>query len=291
MGVIHITQKKLKLALPKGRMFGNVKQLFVDAGFVISDNGRNYRPYCSDAELEIKILKAQNIAKLVELGAHDVGVTGLDWVSETDADVKELLDLGLDPVSIVAAVPSTTTDAALQKKRIVVASEYQNLTEKFLQEKKLNYIYLRSYGATEVFPPEDADMIIDNTATGRTLDENGLRVYATLMRSSSRLITNRSIMKDGWKKEKVEALVLLLLAVLEARKRVMLEMNVAEANLKGLVKILPCMKSPTIQKLYGDLGYAVKVAVEKGKVPSLIPLIKKKGATDIVEYKFEKVVL
>jgi ATP phosphoribosyltransferase-like protein len=172
----------------------------------------------------------------------------------------------------------------------VVASEYERITTQWLAKEGFDAVFVRSHGATEVFPPEDADLIVDNTATGRTLVENGLTEIATLMRSSTRLIANPSLMQ-GPNREVVEEFLLLMRSVLDARKRVMLEMNVSAAALEAVLRELPCMRRPTVMPLSGDGGFAVKSAVLRADVARIIPRLKAAGATDILEYPFSKVVL
>jgi ATP phosphoribosyltransferase len=150
---------------------------------------------------------------------------------------------------------------------------------------------VRTYGATEVFPPDDADMIIDNTSTGQTMRDNGLSIIATILESSTRFVASAAAMADPEKRGRIEELAMLFKAVLDGRERVMLEMNVAKPLFPALVSGLPAMRSPTVAPLYGEEGYAVKIAVRRGEVPELIPCLKKLGATDIVEYDLRKVVL
>ncbi|MEE4311112.1 MAG: ATP phosphoribosyltransferase [candidate division KSB1 bacterium] len=281
----------LKLVIPKGRIYTNVIQLLNEAGFGVETADRVYIPRVEDSEIEAKIMKPQNIAKLVELGSHDIGFTGHDWIEETDANVKEILDLGFDRVKIVAAVPENLRNADLKQRSIVVASEYEHIARRYLKRNKYDFILMRTFGATEVFPPEDADMIIDNTSTGRTLKEHNLHIIDTLLESTTRFIANRSALKDPWKNEKIEEMKMLFQAVMDARSRVMLEMNVPKDNFDEIIKILPCMRSPTVSPLHGDGGYAVKAAVKKSDVVKLVPKLKKYGATDILEYDIRKVVL
>ncbi|MGB9720562.1 MAG: ATP phosphoribosyltransferase [bacterium] len=283
--------KRLRIAIPKGSIYEQVVKLFVDAGINMGANERTYRPFVSDPELEIKILRPQNIPELIEIGSHDAGFTGKDWIVESNADVIEIMDLRLDPVKIVSAIPENTNITNLRKKEIIVASEYERLTRDFLDREGYRYKFLRTYGATEVFPPEDADMIIDNTATGTTLKEHKLRILQVIMKSTTRFVAGRKTMKDGWKRNKIEELKMLFQAVLDARERVMLEMNVPREKFDRIVKILPCMRSPTIAPLYGEKGFAVKIAVKKSEVVKLIPRLKRLGATDILEYEFRKVVV
>jgi ATP phosphoribosyltransferase len=283
--------KKLKMVIPKGRMFEKLSLLLQDSGIDLLTNDRFYIPYVSDVEIEVKILKAQNIAKLVELGAHDIGFTGFDWVVESQADVEEILDLRLDPVTVVAAVPACYSWEQMRTDTLMVATEYERIATRFLEKEGLEYHLIRTFGATEAYPPEDADMIIDNTSTGRTLKEHKLKVVAEIMTSSTRLLANKKALLDPWKRNKIDSLTMLFSAVLNARSRVMLEMNVSPENLERVVKILPCMRAPTVAPLYLDQGFAVKVAVPRSDTIKLIPQLKELGVTDILEYEFKKVIV
>lgn len=282
--------RKLRVVIPKGSIYESVTGLMADAGIDLQVNARAYRPLVNDPELEIKIMRPQNIPELIELGSHDAGFTGFDWVAETNADVVEVLDLDLDPVKVVAAIPRGIDPRDLRGRRIVVASEYEHVSRKFLDHEGYDYVFLRTYGATEVFPPDDADMIIDNTSSGRTLAEHDLMVIATLMTSSTRLIANRRSYDDPAKREKLDEIRMVLKAVLDARSRVMLEMNIPKERFDDVVSELPCMRAPTVAPLHGDQGFAVKIAVPRAEVGRLIPLLKKLGAMDIVEYDLRKVV-
>lgn len=202
-----------------------------------------------------------------------------------------MLDLGFDPVKVVAAIPETLVTEDLHRRKIVVASEYERISRTFLEKEKYDYVFLRTYGATEVFPPDDADMIIDNIATGRTLEEHDLCVIAAILESSTRFIANRKALEDPWKSEKIHEMKMLFQAILDSRDRVMLEMNVPKERFDDIVRILPCMRAPTVAPLYGEQWYAIKTAVKKTEVTKLIPLLKKLGATDILEYEFRKVVI
>jgi ATP phosphoribosyltransferase len=280
---------KLKLLLPKGRIYDNVAALLGGAGIQITLPERSYRPLVNQDDLEAKVMKPQNIGKLLELGAHDAGMTGQDWIAETGAEVEEVMNLGFDRVRIVAAVPAALDDAALKSRRLVVATEYERVAKGWLESRGIAHLIVRTHGATEVFPPDDADMIIDNTATGRTLVENGLRIVDTIMTSSTCFYASREAMRHNGKRQKILELKMLFQAVLNARDRVMLEMNVPRDRFNALVAALPAMRSPTVSPLYGEDGYAVKTAVKKSEVPSLLPHLKELGATDILEYELRKV--
>jgi len=281
----------LKLTLPKGRQQQEVFNLLADAGLRIRATEQEYRPACSDARFEVKLLKAANIPRLVEYGAHDVGITGRDWIEETGADVVELLDTGLLPVRLVVAAPRGLDPFADGITRpLIVASEYENLTARYMRTRQADFHYVRTYGATEVFPPEDADLIVDNTATGATLRANGLEIVDEILASSSRLIANRATLADPRRRETIDELVLLVSSVLEGRRRVLLDMNVSAERLEAVVKLLPAMKSPTIQPLHGQGGFAVRVAVLRDEVHRILPAIRRAGATDILQSTIQKVI-
>ncbi len=282
---------KLRILIPKGRIFDKLSLLFAEAGIPISLAERTYRPEIGVLWLDGKVMKPQNVGELLELGSHDAGFTGLDWLKESGAAVAEVMDLGFDPVRIVAAVPAGLDDAALRGKKLVVATEYVNLSEAWLEKRGYDYRILRTHGATEVFPPDDADLIVDNTSTGQTLRDNGLRIVDTLLESSTRFVASKIALADPDKRRRIEELAMLFKAVLDGRGKVMLEMNVVKARFAELVTGLPSMRSPTVAPLYGDDGYAVKIAVKRDEVPELIPRLKRLGATDIVEYDLRKVVL
>ena len=272
-------------------MAEGVLRLMEEAGFRVRSAGRNYRPLCSDDRFELKLLKSQDIVRMVEMVRHDLAFAGFDWVEELGAQVEELLDTGLDSVRIVAAAPQAyVASGELRRRPIVVASEYERITKAWLEREGYDALFVRSHGATEVFPPEDADMIVDNTATGRTLQENGLAEVAVLMRSSTRVIAAPGLM-EGPKGQDVSEFLLLLRSVLDARRRVMLEMNVSGGRLEAVLAELPSMRTPTVMPLSGNGGYAVKSAVLRADIARLIPRLKQAGATDLLEAPFSKVVL
>ncbi len=285
--------KKIRMVLPKGRMFENVLNLLRESGIIVKTDERSYRPYVNSDFLEVKLMKAQNIPKLIEIGSHDVGFTGYDWIEETGSDVGELLDTRFDTVSIVSAIPlGLRLKSVLSKRRIIVASEYENITKAYLRKRGItNYIFVRTFGATEVFPPEDADMIVDNMATGKTIRSNNLKVLDTILKSSTRFIANKKSLKDPFIASKLGEMILLFESVINGQQRVMLEMNVPKSRFDFIVKRLPCMRSPTVAPLYGEEGFAIKIAVKKDEAAKLIPKLKKWGATDILEYSIRKVII
>jgi ATP phosphoribosyltransferase len=273
----------VRFALPKGRIQPGVTRLLAEAGVELRASERGYRPLLSLAGFDVKLLKPQNIVEMLNAGSRDVGFTGADWVAELDADLVELLDTELDPVRLVAAAPaSLIEDGRLARRTLTVASEYERLTQSWIRRCELDARFVRSYGATEVFPPEDADCIVDNTSTGSTLRANGLVIVDELMRSSTRLYANRRALDNALKRDAIEGLVTLVRAVLTARQRVMLEVNVSASALEAIVAALPCMREPTVANLAANAGYAVKAAVPRTKLAALIPKLQALGGTDIV---------
>jgi ATP phosphoribosyltransferase len=281
----------LHLAIPKGRIETGVSSLLADAGIRLRSGPRVYRPGTSVEGYEVKLLKPQNIVEMLAAGSRDIGFAGADWVAEKSADLVELLDTGLDPVRVVAAAPVSLLDEGqLGPGPLVVASELERLATAWIAERGIDATFVHSYGATEVFPPEDADVIVDITASGDTLAANGLVVVDELMRSSTRLYASREAMADPTKKSAIDGLVVSLRSVLEARSRAMVELNVAPEDIEGVIEVLPSMREPTIATLHGSSGLAVKAAVPRSRLPGLIPLLKTRGATDIVVSRLEQIV-
>jgi ATP phosphoribosyltransferase-like protein len=219
---------------------------------------------------------------MLHLGSRDIGFAGADWVAELSAELIELLDTGLDPVGVVAAAAPEFAGGGLERAPFVVASEYERLTRGWLARRGLEATFVHSYGATEVFPPEDADCIVDNMATGETLKANGLVIVDQLMRSSTRLYAHPRALDHPEKRARIETVVLLLRSVLDARQRVMLEVNVPAEKLDAVIAVLPSMREPTMAPLHGDQGFALKAAVPRADLPRVIPEIKARGGTDIV---------
>lgn len=283
-----------RLGLPKGRMEQGVLTLLADAGIRVRPSARGYRPEVSLPGAEAKLLKPQNIVEMLALGSRDVGFAGADWVAELQADVVELLDTGLDPVQLVAAAPvGLLENGRLRRpvdRHLIIASEYERITRSWIGANDLCAEFVRSYGATEVFPPEDADVIVDNTATGATLEANGLAIVNVLMRSSTRLYAHRAALDDPARRRTIEDLVLLINSVLEARRRVMLEVNASAECLDAVVAVLPSMRQATVARLFGNGGYAVKAAVPRELLPQVIPAVKAAGGTDVVVSTLSQIV-
>lgn len=276
----------LRLALPKGRMQDKVFALLADAGIPVRGGARAYRPQIALPDADVKVLKPQNVVEMLQAGSRDVGFAGADWVRELRAELVELLDTGLDPVRMVAAAPASILENGRPPagRAIVVASEYENTTRAWITERGLRATFVRSYGATEVFPPEDADCIVDIAQSGETLRANSLVVFDELATSSTRLYASPRALREPSTRTAIDRLVMLLKSVLEARARVMIEVNVAPADLERVVSILPCMREPTVAALHGGAGYAVKSAVPRDRLAVLIPEIKARGGTDLVVF-------
>ena len=296
----------LELGLPKGRMQAEVLRLMADAGLPVKADDRGYRPIVGadgrdefEADglaraprFEAKFLKPQNIVEMIDLGSRDLGFAGADWTRELGSGAVELLDTGLDPVRVVVAAPlGLLVDGKLPSRQgLIVASEYENIAREWMSRNASGAKFVRSYGATEAFPPEDADVIVDNCATGSTLKANGLAIIDEVMRSSTRLYASRKAMADPAKREAAESLTLLVGSVLEARRRVMIEVNVQADRLAELTSVLPFMKSPTISPLKGGEAYAVRVAAPRASLAGLIPEIKRRGGSDIVVSELSQLV-
>ena len=283
-----MAKNPLRLLVPKGHIQASVVRLLSKIGVEIGVDERSYRPICSDSDIEIKLIRPQNIAELIALGRHDAGFTGYDWIVETRCKRKIALlsDTGLDRVRVVAAAPKGMRN--WRKQVSVVATEYVNLAKDFLKKEGLRAEVLRTHGSTEVYPPEDADMIIDVVQTGTTLREHNLREVATVMESTTLFIASPSALKDPSKRRKLDDMVTLIDSVLRAEKMVLVEMNASADVIDELVENLPAMKSPTLAPLLGGEGYAVKIAVKREEVSKLLPKLRERGATDILVYPLEK---
>lgn len=287
--------EKLKILLAKGRIYESVYDLLSDVGISIHLPDRTYFPVTNQDDLAFQVVKPQIVSALLAGEKADVGFSGKDWVYENGVQyqVVEIMDFGFDPVRIVAAVPESVDYHSLLKKPVTIATEYQNLTKKYIEENNIDGTVFRTWGTSEGFVRDsedsEAQILIDNTSTGSSLKANRLKIVDTLMTSSTRMYASKSAMADPEKKQKIMELKMLFEAVMNARSKVMLEMNVAEDKFEALVKGTPSMKSPTVSPLFGGNGYAVKIAVQKKEVPVLLPKLKALGATDIVEYELRKV--
>ncbi|MDZ4383046.1 MAG: ATP phosphoribosyltransferase [Nitrospirota bacterium] len=288
--------KTLKLGLPKGSLQESTLKLFKKAGYNISIDSRSYYPVFDDAEIEALLIRAQEMARYVDDGVLDAGLTGKDWILEQEADVYEVAELnyakgGLRPVKWVIAVPENSKIKSVKNlngKRI--ATELVGFTKKYLKSKGIKAEVDFSWGATEVKPPYLADAIVELTETGSSLKANNLRVIETILVSSTRFIANKKSWKDKWKRQKMENIVLLLKGALAAEEKVGLKMNVSEKSLKRVMSLLSSMHSPTISQLSDKGWFALEVMTDEKIVRDLIPKLKAAGAEGIVEYPLNKVI-
>ena len=287
--------EKLRILLAKGRIYESVYELLSDVGISIKLPDRTYFPTTNQKDLAFQVVKPQITSWLLANNKADLGFSGKDWVYENGVEdkVEEIMDLGFDGVRIVAAIPNTVDYESLLKTPVTIATEYQNLSKRWVESKKIDGTIFRTWGTSEGFVQDSeealAQILIDNTSTGSSLKANNLKIVDTIMESSTRMYASKEALKDPAKKQKIMELKMLFEAVLNARGKVMLEMNVANDKFDNLVKGLPSMRSPTVSKLFGDNGYAVKIAVQKSEVPTLLPKLQQLGATDIVEYELRKV--
>ncbi len=290
------TKNSLRLGLPKGSLQEPTLELFKRAGFNVIVNSRSYRPSVDDAELELRLLRAQEIARYVDHGFLDCGITGKDWVAENEASVDVVCDLRYSkatslPTRWVLVVPEDSPIKSvkdLQGKRI--ATEAVGLTKKYLDKNGVKAEIEFSWGATEVKVPELVDAIVEITETGSSLRANKLRIVDTLMESYPQFIASKSAFVDPWKREKMERLTLLLNGALEARYKVGIKMNLPEQKLDAMLQALPSLRRPTISQLAGGGWLSVETIIDESVVREIIPQLKALGAEGIIEYPLNKVV-
>jgi ATP phosphoribosyltransferase len=286
----------LRLGLPKGSLQEPTLELFKRAGFNIVVSSRSYRPTVDDDQLELRLLRAQEIGRYVDHGFLDCGITGRDWIAENNAVVEVLTDLRYSkatsrPTRWVLVVPDDSDIKSvkdLQGKRI--ATEAVDMTKAYLAKHGVEAEVEFSWGATEVKVPELVDAIVDITETGSSLRANKLRIVDTLMESYPQFVSSKGAYADAWKREKMETLVLLLKGALEARDKVGLKMNVPAKALEQVVATLPSERSPTVSQLASQDWVAVETVIAESVVREIIPRLKSLGAEGIVEYPLNKVV-
>jgi ATP phosphoribosyltransferase len=286
----------LKIALPKGSLQEATFGLFKKAGWDFRVSSRSYHPSCDDPDIEATLLRAQEIARYVEAGVLDVGITGYDNVRECEADVHEVCELHYSkattkPYRWVLAAPKDSGIKGpkdLEGKR--VATELVNVAKRYFQENGVNCHVEFSWGATEVKVPELVDAIVEGTETGSTLKAHGLEIIDTLLVSTTRLIANKDAWNDEWKRRKIENIAMLLQAALTAEGLVGLKMNIPCDKLDAILAELPSLKKPTISPLADEGWVAAEIIVDEHAVRELIPSLKRAGASGIVEYELNKVI-
>ncbi len=261
-------------------MQNGVESLLADAGLRVRPTSRGYRPAIEGIQgVAAKLMKPPAIVSMLSDGSRDLGFAGADWVRESGADLVEILDTGLDPVRIVTAAPDGFD---LEKADVVrVASEMPNIAADWAAGRGLRIVPVRSWGTTEVLPPEDADVVVDVVQTGATLEANGLRIVDVVMQSSTRLYASREAADDPIRRRLIDRISNLIESVLEARRRLLVELNVDDDRIDAVLAVLPCMRRPTVSPLAGG-GFAVRAAVPRSDVATLVLELKEAGGTDLV---------
>lgn len=288
---------KLTIGLPKGSLQQSTLDLFEKAGWNIYVPSRSYRPTSDDKELELRLIRAQEIGRYVDLGFLDCGITGMDWIAENRAKVEVICDLAYsrasnNPTRWVLVVPEDSTVQKvedLEGKRI--ATESVGLTEEFLKSKGVTAEVEFSWGATEVKVPELVDAIVDVTETGSSLRANKLRIVDTLMESFPQFVANPTAAADPWKREKMDNIAMMLCAAQAARDKVGLKMNIPSERLESLLAKLPSLRNPTVSRLATDDWVAIETVLDEKVVREIIPELKALGAEGIIEYPLNKLVL
>lgn len=286
----------LRLGLPKGSLQESTFALMAKAGWKVNTSSRSYQPRVDDAELDLRLIRAQEISRYVEHGFLDAGLTGADWIKENASDVQVVCEVAYskqttNPARWVLAVPNDSSIKSvkdLQGKRI--ATELVGHTRRWLEEHGVQAEVEFSWGATEVKAPELVDAIVDITETGSSLKANNLRIVDTLCTSFPQLIANKTAWQDSWKRKKIETLALLLRAALAAEEKVGLKMNVPRAKLDAILKALPALRNPTVAPLTQEGWVAIETIIDEKIVREIIPQLKAMGAEGIIEYPLNKVI-
>ncbi len=287
----------LKLGIPKGSLESATIRLFEGAGWDIRTRSRNYFPHINDSEISCALVRSQEMADYVGNGTLDLGLTGLDWILESGADVVEVCDLVYSkssdqPCRWVLVVPQDSSIQSLEdlngKK---IATELVNFTRRYLTERGIQARVEFSWGATEAKAVEGlVDAVVEITETGSTIKAHGLRIVCELLQTHTRLIANREALSDPWKKKKIDQIALLLKASLDAHQKVALSMNVPKEKIDEVVSLLPSLHAPTVNHLYDPEWLAVETVVDSDRVRDLIPQLRAAGAEGILEYELRKIV-
>lgn len=287
---------KLVLGLPKGSLQEATFQILAKAGFNVRSGSRSYAPSCDDPDLDLRLIRAQEISRYVELGVLDAGITGYDWITENGSQVEMVAELiyakqGMRPVRWVLAVPNDSpirTAADLQGKRI--ATEAVGLTRRYLEANGVTAEVEFSWGATEAKAPELVDAIVELTETGSSLRANNLRIVETVLESTTRLIANRNAWGEEWKRAKIDQIAVLMKGALAAEGKVLLKLNAPAGAVRTIVEILPSLHAPTVNTLDSAGWAAIESVVEERVVREIIPRLKKAGAEGIIELPLNKVI-
>ena len=288
---------KLRLGLPKGSLQDSTVALFRRAGWNIYADGRSYFPSIDDAEIDCMLIRAQEMARYVEHGVLDAGLTGIDWVVESGLDVTSVTTLtyakqSRRKVRWVLAVPdSSGYQRAEDLEGKIIATELVEVTKRYFAERGVSVKVEFSWGATEVKPPMLADAIVEVTETGSSLKANHLKIIDTVMESETHLIANKAALNDQWKRTKIDQIAVMLRGAIDAQSQVGLMLNVKRDDLEGVLGVLPALNSPTISQLSNSEWVAVNTIVEERVARDVIPKLKAARATGIVEYPLNKVVL
>ncbi|RKX94664.1 MAG: ATP phosphoribosyltransferase [Spirochaetes bacterium] len=287
----------LKLGIPKGSLEKATIELFEKAGWTIKIKSRNYFPTINDNEISCAIVRAQEMARYVETGVFDVGLTGLDWILENNADVEMITDLVYSKSSTkkakwVLAVPAASTINSIEdcsgKK---ISTELVNFTRRYFEERNIPVEVEFSWGATEAKVAGGlVDAIVEVTETGTTIEAHGLRIIHTLLETNTKLIANKDSMTDPWKKAKINQIAMLLRGALNAENMVGLKMNVPAEKLESVIEILPSITAPTVSRLYNESWFSVETVVSENVVRKIIPELLERGADGIIEYSLNKIV-
>jgi len=290
-----MSQEVLKLGIPAGSLQKATIELFAKAGFNITESARSYLPAIDDDQIRPTMLRAQEMSRYVADGVLDAGITGHDWIMENNSDVIEVCQLGYSkatskPTRWVLAVPEESKVQKVQDlKGGIIATELVNVTKKFFADKNIDVKIEFSWGATEV-KARLVDAIVELTETGSSLVANNLRIVDTVITSTTRFIANKQAWQNKFKKEKIENIAILLNAAIDARNRVGLKMNIEKANLDKILKVLPSEKSPTISSLADPNYIAIEVIIDAKIERSLVPALKRAGASGIITYPLNKVI-
>lgn len=288
----------ITIALPKGSLEAQTFQLFKEANLEVRRTDRDYNPRIDDPRIgKVKILRPQEIPLYVQMGYFDLGISGLDWVQESGADVAEIANLsysktGDGNVRIVVAVhrDEPIDDVSAIRPGSRVTTEYPRITERFFKEIGIPVRLFASYGASEAKVPDLMDVVVDLTETGSTLKKNGLKIIGQIMESHTALLANHESLRDPEKRKAIEEIATLLLGVIEARHQVLLTMNVPSTALEQVIEVLPAMKKPTVSRLHGIEYFSIQTVVRRELVNGLIPHLKGAGAEDILEIPIAKIV-